>query len=122
MSLFVEHGSKEIWVRAGKGETTRFIPLHLLSERLGNELCSVLPVLHSLIGTDITGKIGTKRADLQANPVHYLTSFGRHLPLPEEQVRLAEEFLTKVLKVTSKCKNFMELRSEIFSFLKLVHY
>ena len=81
-------------MRAGK--ETRFIPLHLLSERLGNDLCSVLPALHSLTGTDITSKIGTIAAALQANPVHYLTSFGRHLPLPEEQVRLAEEFLTKM--------------------------
>ena len=30
MPVFVQHGSKEVWFRGGKGDITRFIPLHTL--------------------------------------------------------------------------------------------
>lgn len=118
MSVFMQHGSKEIWFRGGKGDTTRFVPLHTLYETLGENICSVLPALHSLTGCDITSKVGTKKAALKANPERYLANFGRYSPMSEGDSKLAEEFLVNVLKSTSKCKDFMELRSEIFNFSK----
>ena len=46
--VFVQHDLDELWVRAGVGDSTRYVPLHILSQRLGNRLCAVLPALHSL--------------------------------------------------------------------------
>ena len=31
------NGVQEIWMRAGVGETTLYLPLHIMSERPGNE-------------------------------------------------------------------------------------
>ena len=48
-----------LWMCAGVGDSTRYIPLHLIFERKP-ELCSVLPAIHILTGCDTTSKVGTK--------------------------------------------------------------
>ena len=53
----------ELWMRAGVGDSTRYIPLHLIFERKP-ELCSVFPAIHILTGCDTTGKVGTKLSAL----------------------------------------------------------
>ena len=70
--MFRKEGLKELWVRAGRGNTTRFVPLHILHDRHGADLCKVLPALHSLTGCDITSKIGTKNAALKSSPEIHL--------------------------------------------------
>ena len=72
---YVQHGLQELWIKAGVGDTTRYIPLHTLSQRQGASLCNVLPVVHSLTGTDITSKVGTKKAALKAEPEKFLRHF-----------------------------------------------
>ena len=60
-------GTGELWQQAGRGTTTRCVPLHILHARLGSEdLCTVLPAPHSLTCCDITSNIGTKKAALNA--------------------------------------------------------
>ena len=57
---FLQNGLGELWVQAGRGTTTRFVPLHILHARLGSDdLSTVLPAPHSLTGCDITSNIGT---------------------------------------------------------------
>ena len=53
----------KLWMRAGVGDSTRYIPLHLIFERKP-ELCSVLPAIHILTGCDTTSKVGTKLSAL----------------------------------------------------------
>ena len=43
------NGLRELWMRAGVGDSTRYIPLHLIAERK-QEFCSVLPAIHILTG------------------------------------------------------------------------
>ena len=43
----------ELWMRAGVGDATRYIPLHLIFERKP-ELCIELPAIHILTGCDTT--------------------------------------------------------------------
>ena len=45
---FLQEGLQELWVKAGRGNTTRFVPLHILHERLGTRMCTVLPALQAL--------------------------------------------------------------------------
>ncbi len=47
---FLQHGLVELWVRAGVGDTTRFVPLHTLFQHLGGRLCAVLPACTALQG------------------------------------------------------------------------
>lgn len=110
--LLKSHGLREMWIRAGVGNTTRFIPFHILAERLGTETCKVLVALHHLTGCDSTSKFGTKAAGLKANPDHYLQNFGKH---PNEiDFLLTEEFLVNVYKSGTPCKTLDELRYYLF--------
>ena len=114
MPYFLQLNLKGLWVRAGVGDTTRHVPLHTLYERLGKDMCAVLPAVHSLTGCDITSKIGAKKAALKAQPEKFLKNFGRTVTLSESVLQDAEHFLVRVVKSRSNCKNFSELRSEIF--------
>ena len=116
--IFLQEGLKELWVRAGRGTTTRFVPLHILHARLGPDLCTVLPALHSLTGCDITSKIGTKKAALKADPEIHLQRFGTTAPLTFAMIQHAEQYLVNVVDAGSKSSNFQELRADQFHFSK----
>ena len=66
---FKRKGMKELWQRAGVANTSRFIPIPVLSAKLGPNVCRVLPALHILTGCGATSKVGTKPASMKANPV-----------------------------------------------------
>ena len=83
---------------------------------MDTQLFSVLPAVHSLTGCDITSKVGTKKAALAANPIKYLTSFGKSSTLRERDIELAEKYLVKVLK--GEGDDFMSLRVYMFNFSK----
>ena len=114
MPTFLNHCIEELWVKAGRGETTRYLPIHIMYNRLGRSLCSVLPAVHSLSGCDITSKVGTKPSALSADPVKYLTDFGHGVQLEPTVQTKAETYLVKVLKKTTGSETMNELRSEIY--------
>ena len=105
---FLQEGLQELWVKAGRGKTTRFVPLHILHERLGTRMCTVLPALHSLMGCDITSKIGTKKAALKADPVANLQGFGATAPLVPSLIQQAEQYLVHVIDAGNKSSNFFK--------------
>ena len=106
-------GCSELWIKTGSGDSVRYIPIHVLTAQLGRELCQVLPAIHSLTGCDYTSKFGTKLAALKAHPEQYLKDFGAKNNL-KNQVVMAEEYLTLVLKRTSMCKTTDDLRSYMY--------
>ena len=116
--IFLQEGLKELWVRAGRGTTIRFMPLHILHARLGPDLCTVLPALHSLTGCDITSKIGTKKAALKADPEIHLQGLGATTPLTSAMIQHAEQHLVNVVDAGSKSSNFQDLRADQFHFSK----
>lgn len=118
MPVFLQHDLEELWVRAGVGDSTRYVPLHILFERLGCQLCAVLPAVHSLTGCDITSKVGTKKAALNAEPENLLKHFGGLPTLSQPLIKNAESYLAKVLKPKIDAKNFSNLRAEIFHHVK----
>ena len=118
MPVFIQNGIEELWVRAGVGDTTRYLPLHTLFQRLGGSLCDVLPAENSLTGCDITSKVGTKKAALKAQPQMLLKHFGKSPNLSEQMVKNTEVYLIKVLKPQSDARNFSEYRSEVFHHTK----
>lgn len=116
--IFLPHGLEQLWVQAGAGDTSRYVPLHILFQRLGGQLCSVLPALHSLTGCDITSRVGTKKAALKAEPERFLKQFGMSPTLSQSTIDNAEQYLVKVLKKGSTAKTFTEYREETFHFSK----
>ena len=118
MPVFLGKGLEELWVRAGVGETTRYVPLHTMYTKLGHDLCRVLPAVHSLTGCDITSKVGTKKTALKANPERLLRHFGKLPTLSQPTIRDAEQYLVKVFRPVSKAKNFSAMREEVFHHTK----
>ena len=98
------NGLSELWMRAGVGDSTRYIPLHLISERKP-ELFSVLPAIHILTGCYTTSKVGTKLSALKPPAAQLLSEFGKSLSSPnqDEVIRKSVQYLVQVLKPNSAC-------------------
>lgn len=112
---FKKNGLKELWVRYATGEKRRMIPLHILHNVLGEELCHILVKVHAMTGNDALSAVGTKLAGLRSEPVYYLSSFGESPLLSESDLDLAEEYLVRVYNGTRSKTNattFNELRYE----------
>ena len=105
-------GLKELWMRAGIGNTTRYIPLRALAMKVGTDKCKVLIALHHLTGCDSTSKFGTKAAGLKANPHLYIQNFAKHQS--DIDFALTEEFLVNVFKSGTSCKTMDELNYPLF--------
>ena len=105
----------ELWMRAGVGDSTRYIPLHLIFERKP-ELYSVLPVIHILTCCDTTSKVGTKLSALKPPAAQLLSEFGKSLSSPnqEEIIHKSEKYLVQVLKPNSTCTTMDDLRYEMY--------
>ena len=65
---------------------------------------SVILKAHILTGCDVVSRLGTKCRALKACPEDYLQSFGEKEFLSDEEIRLAEQYLLKVLYPNSKRK------------------
>ena len=107
-------GAKELWVTAGIGDSSRYIPTHTLAEKLGDGKCNVLPALHTLTGCDYTSKFGTKSAAVKANTEMFLKDFGSIEGDIEKQVVSAEQYLVQVKKKGSTFKTCDELRDFLY--------
>ena len=88
-------GLKELWVRAGVGDTTRYIPVHILAPRTGQELYYLLPLVHTLTSCDYTSKVGTKYAALNVNPSEYLSNFDSGQSCTDDFVASCEAYWYK---------------------------
>ena len=77
-------------MRAGGGDSTWYMILHILFEHLVRQLCSALPALHSLTRCDITSKVGTMKEALKAEPEKFLKSLSRSPVMSQSVNRNAE--------------------------------
>ena len=112
------NGLEELLVKAGVGDSTRYIPIHILSKRIGRSLCQVLPAVHTLTGCDYTSKVGTKHAALIANPEMYLKDFVVATGNLDTVIDKVEAYLTQVLKKGTTMKTMNQLRSHRYHHAK----
>ena len=93
---FLREGLIELWVQFATGEKRRIIPLHVLHQVLGEELCRVLIKVHVTTGNDSLSTIGTKLAALRSKPLTYLSNFGESPVYSDVDFAMAEEYLVHV--------------------------
>ena len=105
---------QDLWVRAGVGDTTRYIPVHILAPRIGQELCYLLPLVHTLTGCDHTSKVGIKYAALNVNQSEYLRNFDSGQSCTDDFVASCEAYLVQVLKRNTTCTTIDQLRNYIY--------
>ena len=63
--LFMDLQVKEFWFHTGTGRLKRFLPVYDYVKRLGDDICTLLPVMHALTGCDSTSSlngVGKKKA------------------------------------------------------------
>ncbi|KAG1682452.1 Solute carrier family 22 member 2 [Nymphon striatum] len=115
-ATFLSNGLQELWVKAGVGDSTRFIPIHTLASRLGSALCHVLPAVHMLTGCDYTSKVGTKQAALNNHPETYLKGFGTCANVQDMDLVIirAEEYLVHVFKKGTAFTTMNQLRTHTY--------
>ena len=111
-ATFKEIGLEELWMRGGAGDTTRYIPVHSLAEKVGPEICKCIIGMHMLTGTDVTSKFGTKASALKAKPEMYLADFGNDIDSID--IDRAEEYLVQVYKPGTHIKTLDALRFFIY--------
>ena len=107
-------GCKEVWVRFGAGEKTRDIPIHVLANKLGDHLSSLIILkTNVLTGCDVTSEIGTKFSTIKNNPERFLEDFKIGEP-SDAAFKSAEHYLVNVIQPSSNCRTFDELRYDMY--------
>lgn len=64
-------GCRGLWFE-GSRKKNRFLGCHLAAQSLGENVCNVLPALHSLTGCDTTSRVGTKKQMLSAAKLNFV--------------------------------------------------
>ena len=59
MYKFFDLGLCELWLKFGTGMRERFVPIHVLVRKLGENMSKIIMKVHILTGCDLTRKIGT---------------------------------------------------------------
>ena len=95
--------AQQLWFRTGVKDKVRFLPVHRLAEKLGKDLCSLLPSFHALTGCDSTSalyQIGKRKAwkALVHTKDGYgdLAGLGENVPPLESVARTAEAFISSL--------------------------
>ena len=113
MPEFLSKGVIELWVKYGSDNNERFIPIHLLANRIGYDMCHIILKAHILTGCDVTSKVGTKVNALKANPAQYLSRFGENDSLLDDVAIEAENCLVKTIQVNTEIKKFDQYECHI---------
>ena len=89
-----------MWLRTGVADSTLYLPIHIIHQGIGQDLCALLPAIHALSGTDYTSKFGTKKAAINNASKHYLQNFGLSSEWEEidKSLQPAEEYLVNLLR------------------------
>ena len=95
---------QQMWMKTGVRDKLRYITIHALAQKLGPDLCCLLPAFHSLTGCDTTSgpyMIGKKKSlkAMRDNTQKYaaLNQLGEETPLTTELSRTAEQYLCSLL-------------------------
>ena len=110
-------GLQDLWLVRNSGVKRCILPLHDICKSIGDELTQCLPALHALTGCDTTSKISTKLAALNAVRKPDNCSLISHFTCPqftESTCKMAESFLVKCLKPSTKLETFDEIRLSEF--------
>ena len=68
LSYFGSFNVEEFWLRFRSGINTRNIPIHLIFDKVGENISRMVLKSYILTGCDMKSKVGTKAAALKASP------------------------------------------------------
>lgn len=101
--------TQQLWFRTGVKDKLRFLPVHRLAEKLGEDLCRLIPSFHALTGCDSTsalyqiGKRKAWKALLQTKDVYVdLAGLGDNVPPLQSVAKTAEAFISSLYAIPSR--------------------
>ena len=101
--------TQQLWFHAGVKDKLRFLPVHHLAEKLGEDLCRLIPSFHALTGCDSTsvlyqiGKRKAWKALLQTKDVYVdLAGLGDNVPPLQSVAKTAEAFISSLYAIPSR--------------------
>ena len=110
-----------IWFKTGTKQSTRYIPLHSIGQKIGADLCTLLLPYHALTGCDSTscfkGKGKKKGLDvLRGNQERYqsLRSLGDSLQIPQEVMKVCENFVCQLYQSDPVTTDINKVRYNLF--------
>ncbi|MGH0123575.1 UNVERIFIED_CONTAM: hypothetical protein FKN15_037020 [Acipenser sinensis] len=107
-----------LWMVAGTSKRRKFVPIHTLCDQLPPMLRSNLFAFHALAGCDVTSYLAnnSKRAGWKVFTSHaeLLSELGK-VPLTENAVHSAEEFVVKLYRVGSQVTSVDSARHALFA-------
>ncbi|XP_031342147.1 uncharacterized protein LOC116180846 [Photinus pyralis] len=124
--LYVHHFAKmkpsKVWIMSGTARDRNFIPIHDICEKLSPEQKHNLLAFHAITGCDSTSKIAsiTKRNAwkfFKGHTCSLLEGLGS-IPLTDQVVANAEEFVIQLYKVSTEIKTGDAARSFLFGAVK----
>ena len=117
-------GLEELWVAFGTGKCYRYIPVHTIARRLGDEKCKALLGFHALTGCDSVsafygiGKKGPwqvwKEFPEVTEAFSYISSV--HVDIPENIMSLIEQFVVRIYGTFDEVSTVNKARYELFHF------
>ena len=116
---YQEFLSANLVIASGTKTRTRLISIPRICEKIGKDICRVLPGLHALTGCDsvstFTGKGKKKALDLITNDNELTVAVGAlgdHLPLGDDDKEGLEQFVCSLYNDSGRCIN--EARHSLF--------
>ena len=110
----------DITLISGTKSRSRIVSIRQVCEKLGREICEVLPSLHAITGCDSVSAFSTKGKKkaldiVQLNPAlrQIVSSFGERFPPNEEDLTKMERFVCALYNDPS-CNDVNELRYKLF--------
>lgn len=110
----------EIMLISGTRSRSRIVCIRRVCEKLGREICEVLPSLHAVTGCDSVSAFATKGKKkaldiIQLNPAlrRVVGSLGENIPAREEDLNKLEQFVC-ALYSDHRCNSVNELRYRLF--------
>ena len=96
------------------GIDTRNIPIHLIFNKLGENISRMVLKSYIQTGCGMASKVGTKAAALKASPERFLQGFEEY-DVTDTIFHKAEKYLLNVIRFKTKCEIFDALGQWILS-------
>ena len=112
--------SADIILISGTSRRSRIVSIRQVCERLGREICEILPSLHAITGCDSVSAFSTKGKKkaldvVQMNPAlrQTLGSLGERVPARKDDLNKLERFVCALYN-DHLCQSVNELRYKLF--------
>ena len=113
---------EELWIELGVGRTKRWIPIHILAAKIGEEICRAMLFWYAFTGCDTVSQFqgrGKKTAwktwDTYPKATETFVRLSSLCPLSASDIEVIERYVILLYDKTSACANVNDCRRQLFT-------